>query len=291
MESKKIMKCCSLAYLPPRSVPGALAFYENLQKFQAKGDLLLYSDGDYPGAIKLRGSPEAFKSDKAAGTFIEGANAGKPNPFALHNILFLSGVKMAREQGYTHILYLEADCRVGKTGWDEIIFDEYFSLGRPCIVAGTLAIYNPSNWGLESALAAQRLTSRLPRHGIPVGVYGWSPDRGGWGANERAPTVVFPNGALAVYDMHWLTTMLFSFGPDAENSLMAVQARQNTAFDLAIGQRLFKEFDVDAFEVIGQLESTLSAYGDVLTTLEMRKELLLSGKICAGHQYKGDWSP
>lgn len=285
------MKCATVGYLPPKTVPGALAFYENLQKFPARGDLLLYSDGDYPGAIKLRGSPEVFKSAKAAGTFVEGANAGKPNPFAMHNILFLSGVKMAREQGYTHILYLEVDCRVGKAGWDEIIFDEYFSLGRPCIVAGTLAIYNPSNWGLESALAAQRLTSRLPRHGIPVGVYGWSPDRGGWGANERAPTVVFPNGALAVYDMHWLTTRLFSFGPDAENNLMAVQARQNTAYDLAIGQRLHKEFDVDAFEVIGQLESCYSGYGDVMTTPEIRRQLLIDGKIVAYHQEKTDYTP
>lgn len=284
------VKYCALAYLPPKSVPGAVAFWENLQKFPAKGDLLLYSDADYPGAIKLRDNPENFKPDKQEGTFVEGPNAGKPNVFAMHNALFLTGVKIALGKGYTHICYLEADCRVGVKGWDEVIFDEYFSMGRPTIVAGTLAIYNPSNWGLDSARAAQRLTSKLPKHGIPIGVYGWSPDRGGWGANEKAPTVVFPNGALAVYDMHWLTTRLFTFDSPDPMSL-SIQARQNTAFDLAIGQRIFKEFDVDAFEVIGQLESTYSGYGNVLTTQEDRQELLLSGKVVSAHQFKDDWQP
>lgn len=284
------MKTCSVCYLPPKSVPGALAFWENLQKFPAKGDVILYSDSDYPGAVKLRGNPENFKHDKPEGTFYEGANAGRPNVFAMHNAIFLTGVKIAREQGYTHMLYLEADCRVGRRHWDQVIFDEYFSLGRPTIVAGTLAIYNPTNWGLATALAAQRLTSKLPKHGIPIGVYGWSPDRGGWGANEKAPCVVFPNGALAIYDMAWLTKRLFTFDSLDPMSL-SIQARQNTAFDLAIGQNLFTQFDVDAFEVVGQLESVYSGYGDVFTTPEIRRQLLLDGKVVAMHQEKGDWQP
>lgn len=283
------MKVLTVGYVPPRHVPGATAFWENLQKFPPAGEIILYSDGDYPSVIKLKASPEVFKPDKPEGTFVEGANAGRPNVFAMHNILFLTGARIALDRGATHMLYIEADCRFGTKGWDKVIFDEYFGLGKSCIVAGTLAVYNPSNWGLETARAAQRLTSRIPKHGIPVGVYGWSPDRGGFGANEKSPCVVFPNGALAVYDMHWLTVRFFTF--DGSPAGLPTQARQNTAYDLAIGQNIFKQFDVEAFDVIGLLESVYSGYGDVLTTPEIRRQLLLSNKVVAMHQEKDDWQP
>lgn len=272
------MKTAAAAYLPPKTFPGATAFHENLQKFPPAGELILFSDADWPNVVKLKASIDQFREGQPGCTFVEGQHASKVNPFALHNTVFLAACKIAREMGVTHMLYVEADCRVGKIGWDKIIFEEYFNLGRPCIVAGTVSIYNPCNSTLKAALRARELLARPHRHGIPTAAYGW------FGANDKKTFCAFPNGALAVYDLTWMNQLwdLVEIG---------MAARQNTAFDMAIGAHLADKFGEEAFDVIGYLETVYSGFGDVLTSPDDRKRMLLDGTICAVHQIKDSWNP
>lgn len=270
-----MIKTASFAYAPPKGKFCSDAFMQNLNDFPPAGEIILYSDDDWgKDVIRLRNSPEIFKDAR----FADGPQRGKPNPFAMHNAVFLAGLKMCKERGVTHALYLEQDCRVGRKGWDEAIFEEYFNIGRPVIVAGTISVYNPSNSGTDGLNRFYRHFGKAPAHGVPTAIYGYL------SANTQGPTCLFPNGALCVYDVAWVTSM---FNVEDQGGM----ATQNTAFDMAIGGSIWNAFSEDAYEVIGSLGTVLSAYGNVLTSDDMRKELLTSGKICAVHQIKNEWIP
>jgi len=271
-----MIRCAAFGYLPPKGSFCVDAFAQNLKDYPPKHELILYSDDDWGDQVtRLKGSPEFLKG----ATFETGPQAGKPNPFAVHNVLFLAGLKMCRERGITHAIYLEQDCRVGVKGWDDVIFEEFFSLGRPCIVAGTVSVYNTSNNGLETARRFQKLMAEVPKHGVPMASYGW-----GVGAATPILPSYFPNGALAVYDVAWLCSM---FDVEQQGGMAA----NNTAFDLAVGNKLWNLFELDAVEVIGSLSSVFSGFGDVLTTPEQRRELLTSGRVVAYHQEKTSYIP
>jgi len=263
------IKLATLAYAPPPSFGCARVFMENLQKFPSRYDLLIYSEHDWPGAIKIK-SPEILKGAKFAD--------GKPNKFAIPNATFFTGLRIAASKGYTHMLFLESDCRVGQKHYDEVIFDEFFSMGRPLIAAGTLACFNPCAAGGESARRWARLVARNIKRNVPVATYGWLP------ALVKGPSCVFPNGALAVYDVTWCQRF-WDLGNTIQLSALT------TAYDMALGTEIWKRFEEDSYEVVGWLDSVGSFYGDVLTSALERREMLLSGKIVAGHQHKDDWQP
>lgn len=236
--------------------------------------MILYSDDDWGKDVIRIKSPEFLKG----ATFDDGPHRGKPNPFAIHNALFLAGLKMCKEHGATHACYVEQDCRVGRPGWDDVIFDEYFNLGRPCIVAGTCSVYNPASPGIDGLRRFYKHFSTPPKHGIPTAAFGWL------GASTLGPSCIVPNGALAVYDMAWITGMF-----DVERQ--ADMATQNTAYDLAIGTKIWDLFSEDAYDVIGSLGSIYSGYANIVTSEEVRRELLTSGKVVAYHQEKTNYIP
>lgn len=264
------MKLCALAYLPPKAFGCSKVFAENLDQFPTKYDLLTYSESeDWPGAVRLKGNPEQVKNT----TFQD----GRPNPFAINNLVFFTGVRIAQSKGYTHFIYLESDCRVGRKDWDEVIFEEYFNLGKPTLAAGTLACYNPNNFSLLAAKRWAELVSKNISRNVPIATYGWK------GAAEKFPCCVFPNGALGVYDLAWMG-QLFDL-----NNTMDV-AKCHTAWDMAFGVNIWKLFEEDSYEVLGMLQSVFSSYGDVLTTEEQRLQWLREGKFVAVHQVKGQAS-
>lgn len=278
------LNCATFCYLPPWRVSGAAPFIANLKKFPAAGDLVCYadagSDHDWPGLIRLKAPVESLKGAE----FDEGPHKGKPNAFVYHNALFLVACKIAREQGRSHLLYVESDCRMGQPGWDQQIFEEYFSLGRVCITAGTLSVYNGYSSGRSAALRARQALSLETKHGVPVASYGWTWEHGGVGAKDQAPFCVFPNGALAVYDVHWMGKL---FNLDA----ITHSAKNNGPFDMSIGHALAAQFGEQAYDVTGYLHSAYSGYGDVMTTELERQKLLTDKKVVAVHQFKSDWAP
>lgn len=269
------MKTAVFGYIPPKGKFCSDAFWQNLKDFPPKSELILYSDDNWgPDVIRLKASPEIFKD----ASFRGGPNSGQHNPFAIHNGIFLAGLKMCLQKGVTHALYLEQDCRVGADSWDEVVFEEFFSIGRPCVVAGTVSVYNPSNFGVEALQRFYRHYAKAPAHGVPTPTYGWS------GADKPCQSCAFPNGALGIYDVAWLTSL---FNVEEQVAM----ATQNTAFDMAFGAKLWELFGTDAYEVIGSLGSVYSGFGNVMTTEDYRKKLLTDKKVVAVHQIKGDWIP
>lgn len=260
------MKVATVLYCPPPTAyASAGAILENLKRFPPKHELILFSDFDHkwPGQVQIKVSPEIVKN---------------VNKFAINNLVWLTGLRLAKDRGVTHLLNLEADCRVGVEGWDDRIFDEYFNLGRPCIAAGTLAVYNPCAAGLSAARRWEQLVARNMRKNVPVATYGWMK------GDQKGASCLFPNGALSVMDMAWVTKF-FDLGETVQ------LAQKIPPWDMALGLKTWELFGEESYEVMGYLESVFSGYGDALTTEDERMEMLRSGKVVATHQVKGVQQP
>lgn len=276
------IKLASLLYL---SAPGhpklggcATACWENLRTNPPKHDLKVYSEFDWgDGCIKLKGNPEAL----IAG----GAPQGIDPRVWLPHAIFLAGMRIAREDGYTHVLFLESDCRVGCRHFDEAVFEEFFTLGRPCIAGGTLVTYNPCNFNHLAHQRWAKLIGRNPRKNFPSATYE-PPRTYGWkGSADRFPSCVYPNGAPAVYSMNWIGRF-FDL-----NDGYASRCAANGAFDVEFGRQTWKQFAEDSYEVLGFLDSVYGGYGDVLTTEADRQRMLTSGEVAIVHQIKSAWQP
>lgn len=256
-----------IGYVPPPSVGCSEVFMANIRKFRTQEKVMLYSDYDYPDVVKIKGSPEQARAaaDKS----------GKPNRFAINNLVFLTGLRIAVKTGLTHIIYLESDCRVGCDLWDGRMWDEYFHIGRPCIAAGTLACYNPSNHSAEANLRWQELVALNWRQNVPVATYGWLP------ADKKGNTCVFPNGALSVLDISWMSK-LFNIGAGET----ITEAATIAPWDMQLGVKLWERFGVQSFDVVGYIRCIYSGYGEVLTSEKERLGWLKEGRVVAIHQCK-----
>lgn len=243
----------------------------NLRLYPAKGEILLYSDYPYEGMVQLRNSPEVFKDKfSTKGEVFKGRPGEQRNTFAHNNAIFLAGLKMAIERDYSHIIYLESDCRVGKEGWDNIIYDEFFGSGFPYIAAGTIVSWDAFTDGLDSAKAHRGFISRYSRSRFPLSIFGW---------RQNKPCV-FPNGALGVYDMTWMKRFF-----DIDNPLSAIKGH---AWDFQIGRAIWNSFGNKAYRMVHHMDSMFSSFGNDLTTQDERLAMLEKGECVAVHQVKGN---
>jgi hypothetical protein len=269
------VKLASYLYVPPPSVyPSALAILENLRRFPPAHDLVVFSEypHDWPGLIRLKVSPDVVK--KVDGT----ANFGGRQDFRPSNVVFLTGLQLVRDLGYDFVIVLEADCRVGRAGWDTVMFEEFFNLGRPCIAAGSLAFYNPANFSGKALKKWQAVVAKNTARNFPCPTYGWV------GAAQQHPSCVFPNGALSILDMDWMKRFF-----TLENAV--AEAVNMGPWDMVIGTKVWDQFAEDAYEVTGQLQTIFSSYGDIITTEESRMAWLRRGEIVGVHQVKSMVQP
>ena len=273
------MKLAVVGYLPPPKLPVANAFVENIRKFAPRCDTILYSEHpwtDTPGNFyKLKLDPEELKKDKRF------TGPGQPpggHPFAVNNAVFFTGLRMASQNGVTHMLYLEADCRVNGEGWDEKIFDEAFRRQEPFALAGSMVCYNPTNAGREAHRRwAECVAANLKRN-YPIPTYGWQ------GAASAHPSCVFVNGAGGIYDVAWMLRLF-------ELADTVALTFASTAWDMQTGQNLWKLMGVQSYDLVTHLTSMYSSYGNVITTQAQRQALLTSKKVCLVHQIKDSWAP
>lgn len=259
-----------LCYVPGPKVKNSTLFLEHINRFKRETDLIFCSEHPYPGAIQFRGDPEQFRHARYP--------SGEKNPFGIANAVFFTALKIAWLNEYTHVIVLEPDVRVGVDYWDVAIWEEYFKLGHPAIAAGTLACYNPCNHSPEATRRWEKLVSRNTGRNFPIATYGFV------GAGKLGSSFVFPNGALAVYDVRWLARF---YDLRNQGSFMT----QVTAWDMSIGIKIWEVFGVDSFSVVGHLNCIYSGFGDIISTEESRRALLNSGKVVAIHQVKSEWVP
>lgn len=256
------------------------AFIENIRKFRTRQPLILYTDGNWKADVQIPNPETVINPD------VKLAN-GWPNQFVLNNLIFFTGLRIALRRGFSHIIYLEADCRVGCDYWDDALFDFHFRSPEPLVASGTAVAFNICTAGREAHARftqwreAQKM---IPGFVVEPPVYGWR----GQSTTTEKPTV-FVNGALGVYDVRFLQKVFQMDGlpPETTKDKCKALAERTFAWDFALGFELWKLFGVHSFNLIANNPAVYSGFGDVLSTPEERMELLRNGTCKAIHQIKG----
>lgn len=261
-----------LVYLAPPNLVKASAFFQNMKNFPAKHELIIYSDYNYssswPMVYKLNAPVEVAKTEK--------------NRLAVNNLVFFTGLRIAANKQFTHVMVLEHDARVNVAGWDEIIWQEFLTKNPEAIAGGTMVVFNPSSFNREAAENFEALISGgKEKRLVPLAVCGTSH------LAEQRPSCVFPNGAFAIYRMDWLLRVFPEvIGTPQEYIELS---KSSKTWDYEIGLRLWSEFKEKTYRRIVSLNSIYSGYGNILCSEEERKQWLTDGKIVGVHQIKSDW--
>lgn len=254
-----------LAYVPAPNFSNPLDFLANLSENAATYPVVKFSHHDWPDTIRLKGTPE----------IVSGAvdDKGRPKKYAISNLIFFTGLRIAIAHKFTHILVLEPDCRVGPN-WDEIMFDEFFKKDG-MIMGGSIVVHNPCNHNLATIARWKKFV--CASKGIcPVQTYGNK------NCSEIGNMVVRTNGALSIFTM---SDLLDIFTPEElENS--AGLACKSMEWDLEIGLRLSIKYDYAIFDRIKHLSTIWSTFGNVLSSEEERLKMLSDGKVIGIHQVK-----
>lgn len=275
-------KLCVVGYLPSPSDArfNTRSFLANIKANPPTGDVLFYSDHpqpDWPNVIPLRKNIDTLDQLKHATITRPGASEPSPNRAAFNNAIFLTGLRIAESKGITHMLYVETDVRVRGAGWDQKIFGEFFNSPRHLIAAGSIMAFNVANESIEALKRFYRFVDETAARGrrMPIPPFGWL------SAASNKGSVVFTNGAGSVYSIQGLRLL---FPPDEEKTDIALAARI-PAWDFETGHRLWRKFGVGSYELLDNLPSVFSAYGDVLSTPESRLAMLNDGYSLV-HQIK-----
>lgn len=287
-------RCGVLGYIPRSNIPpkicSPMAFVENITRFKMRHPACFYTDGnDTYGLTSVTiPNPEPVCNKDAV------LKNGWPNTFVLNNLIFFTGLRIALRKGWSHFIYLEADCRVGCDNWDEQLFDFHFSHPEPLVASGTAVAFNVCSTGPAAHLRWRQWVNdqkAIPGHeGLKAPVYGW---RGQAPLDDTTPMsekpTVFVNGALGVYDTVWLAKLFGMDGlpPEQTKDNCKELAETNFAWDFSIGYLLWKALGIHMFDVIQNNPKIYSGFGDIMTTPEERLEMLRQGTVVAVHQIKG----
>lgn len=263
-----------VGYVPPPSFGCAQKFLENILKFKTKHRLILISDHPYEIGERRILPPEGIlPRDTHNPHPLIDPYTRMPKPCAINNAIFHTCLRIAIQEGVSHMLYVESDCRVNGDHWDERVFDEFFSQPFPVIAAGTLVTWNIFNGGLKFVSKWEQLVHKTSFCSFPMSNYGSMPH-----GNNPCNPAIFPNGALGVYSLEWMAQLF-----DLSSMLSLATDR---AWDFVLGSRLVERFNVDAFEMVAHLNSVLSVYGDTLCTEDQRLKWLSDKRWAAVHQVK-----
>ncbi len=268
------MKLGIIVYLPPPHIGHPLAFLQNLKNFPPANGVIVYSDHDYskewPGAVRLGGSPEVAKTPK--------------NAMGVNNLVFYVGLRIAiQQQGWTHVMILEPDCRVNTAGFDEILFQDFLAKNRYAIAGGSVAIFNPCSYNRTAAERFERFVCETRgTRPVPLSITGSS------NLAEHRDSCVFPNGAFAIYRLDWLMKKYPAITGNANEYITLAQTK--VTWDYQVGIDIWNEFKEQSYDKVVSFDKIYSGYKDVMSSEDERKQWLTSGKIIGVHQIKSDWT-
>lgn len=259
-----------IGYVPPPTYGNPQAFLENIRHFRAEHELVLFSDYDWPGPIlKLNRTPDSTPDPNPP-------PPGRKSWFR-NNLIFLTAIRVASSKNWTHMIYLEEDCRVGQNAWDWFMTDEFEEF-PDALMGGSVVCFDPCCHSMEATRRWQKLMEMNSRRNYPIPTYG------GNGSAEKKDPKIFVNGALGIYSIQFLTEIF-----DVNNTI--TEAASMTAWDHEIGTRMWKRFAIESYDKVAHLSSMLSSYANVLTTEDDRRQMLMSGERVAIHQVKSAWTP
>jgi hypothetical protein len=249
-----------IGYVPPSGRFNSDAFRRNVASWKTKHRLILFSDGDWPGLERIP-NPEIFRNR---------------HHYSVNNAVFLIGLHIALAAGMEFFLYIESDCRVRGHEWDQAIWSD-FNQWKGIVAYGSPVIYNQSQNGHNNL---KRSTEMAWDYQSATGLA--MPQYGAWpGAGKDI--CLYPNGALGVYH----TKTMASFFPNSQNDLKRELAGI-MAWDVSIGQGLWRSFGAEVFDRVGFSRVTYSGCGDSLVGQDERGAMLATGKKVAIHQWKGE---
>lgn len=254
------MSTAILAYVPnlPRLYPGS--FLRNIRAFKTESPVILYSCSKQDGMEEIP-DPTPIKLSK--------------NKVAIHNLVFLAGVRIAQRENIKRFIYLEMDCRVGRDYWDREMFNEA-AQHKDMFVAGTPACYNqPAMTPMQKAFISEYIGRYTDASGRTVPVF---PAK-----TKRPIGCVFIMGAGAVYNTSVMADLFMGFERDINS-----KAKNVPAFDLFVGMRCVQLFGPRATNKLPFLTCSYSTYSNKFNTERDRIEMLKSGKACLIHQVKSD---
>jgi hypothetical protein len=282
------MRTVSISYLPGPNdhrfdSPG---FVQNLIENPPAGDLILFSD--HPQPVAERAGFKVIVLEKTVelpalknATIVRPQTGQRvPNPGAINHLIWLTALRIAEKAGYSHALYLEEDVRVKNHPhgrWDEVIFREFFAIPRPLIMGGSIRVFNPYNGGMAAARRFERFFEDTKKAGrkMPLPVFTWKI------STDVTGSAPFSNGAGSVLSIAGINLL---YPERAENNDIGLAQKMFTT-DLDTGVRLWNKFGVESYDLIGELNSVFSTYGNGLTTREERLAMLDQGlSLC--HQVK-----
>lgn len=205
---------------------------------------------------------------------------------------FIASLVTAKTAGYTHMVYFEEDCRFtkhwGKKIWHEFAFHHQFN--KEIKWGGSPVVWHPWSLGyLTSASVFRYGASVLTLTGLPMACEG----------GLEGPFSLYPNGALAVYDVDW-TADLFSdfieifneacdpgiFGNSIAITKFVYMAVRFVAFDFCLGVRSYSLYGGNVFSIGKPLASVYSGCRDHHVPLARRIEMWRSGDKAAVHHIK-----
>lgn len=259
------MKLATYAYVPGPNFGHPRIFTENLKKFPTKYPLITFSNKWDDATVHI-GDPEILKGASD--------NQGRLIPWAISALIFWTAVRIAISQDKDYLLFVEPDCRVGKPEWDKALFDEFFRKreedARDYIMGGSVVFYAPFNHSGEFARRFYHWYTHEKME-VPCPIYG------GAGPMPQR-TLVYPNGALGIYNVKWLAEHLDL----SQTSRLACEE----AWDILLAIKVWEVYGPNVFDAVCHLNSAYSGCGDKLNTEEERMKWLRAGKFVAVHQVK-----
>lgn len=196
------------------------------------------------------------------------------------NYVFLKAMEIMERLKFTHVIYLEEDCRVGVDRWDERLLWDW---NERSVVGGTPAIWNYHKSLLKNPSVRKWIDHYRDEtdQRAPLLFNKWSQAQGP--ENSSIPWL-HPIGALALYDLRWLKTVFPGW-----NQGCGRLASNIGPFDLHIGKHLWNSYGYNQFDHFSLLGSIFSGYKDQNLTLEQRKVGLVNGTFVAVHPIKDRW--
>lgn len=257
-----------------------LVFVNNLLRFKHRYPIILFTARtDLPAQENV--------------TIITVPDAGKQELGACNvtNLVWLTACRIAFVRGqFTHMIYLEEDCRVGCDEWDAVMFDEYVALAGQHVhdsIGGTPMCFGEHGLERLAPKQWQGILAQNVRRNFPVPTYGAARSN----TVPTTATCVTVCGALGIYSRSLILELF-----DLEKT--TAMAKAMSIWDFELGWRMWKRFHVAAFEHVIYLHSMLSSYDLTLSTEDERRQMLMDGlkvdngatwKVVAVHKIKSDW--
>jgi hypothetical protein len=298
-----VSKTVVCGYVPGPQFKGSTAFMENISRNKIVGDYFFMSDHH---AYGFSGAQLAYPPELHEAVLARKQEKGTTAP-CISNLVFIFCLARASREGYTHMLYVESDCRFKGNGWDAIMFEEFFSQPFPALAGGSVTAHSMINGGGEfyrrftQYFKEKQKNLPLPVFGIQVASFRDAKNA----FQEGAPQIIspgdfraelfpikpsiYPNGAIGIYDVGMLRE-IFGMNPDGtfKPDYNAVKVVSWPAWDYMIGIALYERFGLEVFDVVAHLETCWSSYGDSLTTEDERLQMLRSGVVRGIHQVKSE---